>query len=534
MFLEFSRKKVRFISFIILALALAVGSTLYLEVYARSTAQLLTDDIQRSRAQLYYWVRFKLPEEALAAVTRSSGKEAQATSSAMVSAQSVPVLLYHGEGDSSETPPMHVFVEHMRALRDAGWHTITMKQFKSFMQGTGTVPDKSFLLTFDDGRTDAIYSADPVLRDLGFTAVMFVVTGFSLPGNGDAPISSFYLSKSQLAYMLKSGRWELESHGEEDHRTYNVPSASSTPGNPTFISGQHFLSNFFWLPDAGRMETPEEYVARIRNDLTISKKKLEDTFDISVNAFAFPLNDLGQNTANAPQAGDLIDRIVPSIYPFAFYQTWPGNGDSLNYPNPRAHLIKRIEPTASWSSEYLLATIGGGVAKSLPYTAFTFGPGWKSNWGKMEPGDKGLELSASQETTGASAYLDGTEAWTNYKMSASANWEYGTFSLLARYTGENTPYAVCAFSNNRIYLERHTGERLQTVAFKPYAPPTLPSPANFTMSVQGDGATCSAYGVSVSGSIAGVSRSGGIGATVWTPSTGSAKATLSRLMVTPL
>jgi len=493
-----------------------------------------TDSAQRARAELYYLVRFKLPEAALAAVTGSSRTEAQSATSSVVSARSVPVLLYHGEGDSTSMPPMRVFVEHMRALRDAGWHTITMEQFKAFMEGTGTVPDKSFLLTFDDGRSDALYSADPLLKDFGYTAVMFVITGFSMPGNGDVPLNDFYLSKSQLDYMVKSGRWDLESHGDQDHLTYSVPIATSTAQDLTLVPGQHFLSNFFWLPDAGRIETPAEFVTRVTNDLTAAKTLLENNFDIVVDGFAYPLNDLGQDSINAPQADTLLSRVVPTIYPFDFYQTWPGNGDFFNHPDPDVHLIKRIEPTASWSSSHLLEVLNGGVVKSLPHTAFTFGPAWKSNWGTVRPDDTGLELSASKDSTGASAFLDGSGTWTDYKMNASAEWKYGTFSLLARYTAQYAPYVVCAFSNNRIYLERHDGEKLETIAYKPYAPPALPAKADFSMSVQGDTASCSAYGVRVAGSVAGISRSGGVGATVWTPSAGEAQAILTRLAVESL
>lgn len=534
MFVDFSNKKIRFLGIVVLALLVATGSTLLIAASVRPAMHVFTDSVQRARAELYYLIRFKLPEAALAAVAGSSRTEARSATSSMVSAQSVPVLLYHGEGDSASMPPTHVFVEHMRALRDAGWHTITMEQFKAFMKGTGTVPDKSFLLTFDDGRSDAFYSADPLLKDFGYTAVMFVITGFSMPGDSDVPLGGFYLSKAQLDYMVRSGRWDLESHGDQDHRTYSVPTATSTAQDLTLVPGQHFLSNFFWLPNAERIETPAEFVTRVTNDLTTAKTLLENNFDITVDGFAYPLNDLGQDSVNAPQAGALLTRIVPTIYSFDFYQTWPGNGDFFNHPDPNVHLIKRIEPTASWSSAHLLAVLNGGVVKSLPHTAFTFGPAWKSNWGTVRPSDAELELSASEDSTGASAFLDGSGTWTDYKMDASVDWKYGTFSLLARYTAQYAPYVVCAFSNNRIYLEWHDGEKLETIAYRPYVPPALPAKADFSMSVQGDTVSCSAYGVRVASSVAGISRSGGVGATVWTPSAGEAKAVLTRLAVEPL
>src|SRR5262249_2396162 len=157
-------------------------------------------------------------------------------------ARSIPVLLYHGEGATSNMPTS-VFVEQMRALKADGWHTITMQQFDAWERGRLQLPDKSFLLTFDDGRKDTYYQTDPVLRDLGFHAVMFVITGFSMPA--DNKDSNFYLNKTELADMAASGRWELESHGNLDHASYLVQSTTDLSQAASSTQG-HYLSDKFW------------------------------------------------------------------------------------------------------------------------------------------------------------------------------------------------------------------------------------------------------------------------------------------------
>jgi hypothetical protein len=119
-------------------------------------------------------------------------------------------------------------------------------------------------------------------------------------------------------------------------------------------------------------------------------------------------------------------------------------------------------------------------------------------------------------------------------MNATVNWQYGTFSLIARHAEEQEPYIVCAFANNRMYIERHTGAGLTTLASKSYDPAPLPTTAEFSMSVDGNAVGCEAYGTDVTASVDGILSHGGIGATVWTPSTGAASAKITSFSVEPI
>src|SRR5579872_3900847 len=249
-----------------------------------------TEWVERTQGQAAYELFYGNVEKNLTTALSSNifYSNAQATDGA----EAIPVLLYHGtppEGNNNPPLPQNVFVDQMRALKNDGWQTITMDQFESFMKDGKPLPPKSFLLTFDDGRKESFYPVDPVLKDLGYHAAMFVITGFSFPSGGKT--STFYLSQTELQYMVDSGRWDLESHGAEDHALYDVPAATSTNGILPTIHQEHFLSNKFWLPDQSRVETTDEFSARVTNDLTTSKDLLEKDFGKPVIGFAFPFND---------------------------------------------------------------------------------------------------------------------------------------------------------------------------------------------------------------------------------------------------
>src|SRR6185369_2283597 len=131
-------------------------------------------------------------------------------------AESVPVLLYHGvlggmmtdgQGEATNVD-LSTFWDQMKTLKMAGWQTITMQDFYDFKKGIKKLPKKSFLLTFDDGRKDSYYPADPLLKALGFHAIMFTIDQYSLEQQ-----SNYYLSKDELTKMSQSSTWEIQSHG---------------------------------------------------------------------------------------------------------------------------------------------------------------------------------------------------------------------------------------------------------------------------------------------------------------------------------
>jgi len=95
-----------------------------------------------------------------------------------------PVLCYHRVGGSLELGVTRVarsvFERQMRALARGGWVTLTLGEFARRLQsGESRVRgEQSFLLSFDDGYASLAEYAYPILAEVGFTAVTFLVTDF--------------------------------------------------------------------------------------------------------------------------------------------------------------------------------------------------------------------------------------------------------------------------------------------------------------------------------------------------------------------
>lgn len=261
-------------------------------------------------------------------------------------AEFVPVLVYHGIIVKSDNANILVdnFRDQMFALKEAGYNAIGANDLQEFLKGEKQLPEKLFVLTFDDGRKDSYYPVDPILKALDYKAVMFVIVGHSI-GNEERD-SHFYLSEIELRKMIKSGRWDIESHGYKDHGFIEINREGDLG---------HFLSNKMWLSNKQRLETEDEFKNRISADLEKAKDILERELNIRVNGFAFPYGDYGHLLSNVSGAQNIIMDIAEKHYDMLFAQAWNKN-ENENRPN-NGKMVKRISVKPEWSAQDLLSEI---------------------------------------------------------------------------------------------------------------------------------------------------------------------------------
>jgi peptidoglycan/xylan/chitin deacetylase (PgdA/CDA1 family) len=109
------------------------------------------------------------------------------------------------------------FAAHMAALHDGGYRPCRIDEYFEWVAGSRRLPDRSFLLTFDDGFAGVYEHARPVLLELGWTATVFVVSGRIGAhddwdtGNNPARRHHPLMDKGQLERMLADG-FSLQSH----------------------------------------------------------------------------------------------------------------------------------------------------------------------------------------------------------------------------------------------------------------------------------------------------------------------------------
>lgn len=135
----------------------------------------------------------------------------------------IPVLMYHRVGDAHSdwerkycVSPRR-FSEHMRMLATQGMRACTIDDFIAWLNGDLSLPEGSFLLTFDDGFLGVYEHAAPVLMELGWPATVFVVA--ALLGQRDIwcqredPLANTYplLARAEIEAMRDQG-FSFQSH----------------------------------------------------------------------------------------------------------------------------------------------------------------------------------------------------------------------------------------------------------------------------------------------------------------------------------
>ncbi len=89
------------------------------------------------------------------------------------------ILTYHSLDSSGSVVSVSPrrFADHVASLVDLGYRGVSLGEAMAHRRATGRWPERTVVLTFDDGYTSFYDNAYPVLRHVGFTATVFVVTG---------------------------------------------------------------------------------------------------------------------------------------------------------------------------------------------------------------------------------------------------------------------------------------------------------------------------------------------------------------------
>lgn len=458
------------------------------------------------------WDYFKT-KLAYAKYKKENGKSGAEKNFLRVRAVSVPILLYHGviEDPSWQSDEVSVrladFREQLFALKSAGWQTVSLEDYLSFTRGEKELPEKSFLITFDDGRGDSFYPVDPILRELDYTAVMFIITNRMFFEIGEE--GNFHLSQTEFQKMMESGRWEMASHGRDDHDPIII--------NQNGDKG-HYLSNRMWLSEIGRLETEEEQKKRIYNDFLSSKADIEKKLGARVSSFAYPFGDFGETFNNFPESRGLVIDEARKVYDLSFCQTASGDFPA-NY-REGSFLAKRVSVSSKISAQELLGMFESNKDKPAQYwDDFSQNQGWIGGWGEMKIDNGTMEIRNSPSEDSALAFLNGSYLWKDYSTRAKIKInKNGKASLAVRYHDGNN-YISCDYSAGSVAMTQKINKQL--VFEEVVLLDTRLSQGEETsvgVSVRENKATCYLGEKEIiSGEISEELKSGGIGFKIWDP-----------------
>lgn len=185
----------------------------------------------------------------------------------------VPILVYHSfgpmigkkEGATQKhyrvTEP--VFEEQMKYLFDNGYHPISFNSYVNSLIDKTQLPEKSVVLSFDDGWKTQYKYAVPILEKYKFTATFFIITN--------------YVNNNYAAYMSWDNLKDLVAHG------FDIESHTKTHLILTRIDSK-----------------------KLAGELNESKKMLQDKLGIKITTLAYPNYMQNETVRNAVKSAGYL------------------------------------------------------------------------------------------------------------------------------------------------------------------------------------------------------------------------------------
>lgn len=177
--------------------------------------------------------------------------------------QTIPILTYHRFAENCSSPlcmPSRTFDRQMRYLKENGYHVITAEELLAFLEYRQGLPQKSVLITMDDGYRSVYSIAYPILDKYGFKATLFVYTSF-------VGVSKMAITWNQLKEMKANG----------------------------FTIGSHTIYHSD-LTQLKQEETEQAHLARVKEELYGSKKIIDQKLGQDTYFLAYPFGYYDQRS----------------------------------------------------------------------------------------------------------------------------------------------------------------------------------------------------------------------------------------------
>lgn len=189
------------------------------------------------------------------------------------------------------------FAEEMAYLAAHDYKTFTMSEAAGMLYNKLPFPEKSVIITFDDGYESNYLLAYPLLKKYDLKATVAAVVVSTVQAEAGATQNIPHLTFAEMKEMQDSGLVEIGSH------SYNGHGMIVTDANGS--QGKFFVSRMY-LAEEGRKETAAEYIERITQDLRRSKDVLESELGAPVNYFAYPYGVVDSDVINALNQNDFL------------------------------------------------------------------------------------------------------------------------------------------------------------------------------------------------------------------------------------
>ncbi len=257
--------------------------------------------------------------------------------------------------------------EHLQALKDLGYVTITQQDILDYYQSGKALPEKALFLIFEDGRRDTAIFSQKILEDCNFKATML-----TYPEKFTQKDPKF-LMPSELKELEKTTFWEMGTNGYrlsfinvfDRHNQYL---GELTPLEHAGVAPYLGRRYNHYLMDYIRDEygIPKESYSKMKERINYDYEALQASYSKSLGYIPGMYILMHSNTGSFGN-NDKVSAVNESWIKSLFTMNFNREGFCFNQRNSSIYDLTRMQPQAYWSTNHLLMRIKYDIQQDLEF-----------------------------------------------------------------------------------------------------------------------------------------------------------------------
>ncbi len=190
----------------------------------------------------------------------------------------VAILCYHEVDKAGDAWAIESgrFESHLKDLQEKGYHFVSFEEYQAYTAGQLKLPEKSVMITFDDGYRSFYTKVYPLLQKYRVPAMLAIVSSWT-DGEGKPTDVGALASWEELRAMEQSGLVTVVSHSHALHKNQAI----NPQGDLGSVAANHLYIN-------GRYETEAEYASRLANDFARVQELFQKNLGHKAQAMVWP------------------------------------------------------------------------------------------------------------------------------------------------------------------------------------------------------------------------------------------------------
>ncbi len=358
--------------------------------------------------------------------------------------------------------------QHLQALYDNGYTTISQQDVLNYYAGRQKLPEKALFLAFEDGRNDSSLFSQPLLEKLNYKATIL-----SYASKVDSKEKKF-LHPKEMKKMLKTGYWELGSNGyrlsyinimDKAGNLIGVKDEDEFKNRDQIAYYNHYLMDFIRDADDIPMENREQMEARINGDYDKMKEIYTSRLGSVPSVYMIMHANSLYGGMNRLVEG-VNDRRIRELFGLHFNR----EGFALNGRTDDPYDLTRVQPASYWYTNHLLMKLNKDSGQRMSFVAGDVkrAAAWRSVSGAAEYVENKIALTSPPEEEGL-LYLQGSDDYRNVRLNAALTGHaLGQQRVYLRYDRRSYAYLSVTIADQALIVEQRepgrSPERLYDIA----------------------------------------------------------------------